>query len=117
MARDHKTKLTQALKLIDSDSRGLFVEELSQKIGEVVDNARAKTALVQSAVELTTDEQRRIENLLKKILQRQLDIDYRVTPAVIGGFAISVGDWKLDASLKTQLENLKESLNFEPNKI
>lgn len=111
MQKDHKLKLNQALHLIDSDSRGLFVEALSEKIGEAVDKTRGKTAIVQSAVELTGGERTRIEALIKKILKREIDIYFRISPSLLGGFTITVGDWKLDASLNSQLEILKTSLN------
>lgn len=110
MQKDHKLKLSQALNLIDSDSRGLFVDELSEKIGEAVDTARGKTALVQSAVDLNTAEKDRITILLQKILQRELTINFRTNPGLLGGFSITVGDWKLDASLSNQLNILKETL-------
>jgi F-type H+-transporting ATPase subunit delta len=110
MAKDRKLLLSHALSLLDSDARGMFVDELSEKVGEALDKARGNTAVVHSAVDLTEEEQMRIENLLKSILKRELQVSFHIKKELLGGFLITVGDWKLDATLASQLAFLKESL-------
>lgn len=108
MKKDHSKHLTRALQLIDADTRGLFIDELEESIGETVENAHGKTAVVESALDLLDEEKSRLEQLVVRLLKRELNMIYRVHPQLIGGFKVTVGDWKLDASISSQLESMKE---------
>lgn len=110
MAKSNNDHLHRALKLIDSDSRGLFIEELSQRIGETVTQAQGKTAFVSSAVELSDAEKQRIDVLVHSLLKRDMDLVFRVDSKLLGGFSVTVGDWKLDATIVSQLKAMKEAL-------
>ena len=58
------------------------------------------------------DEERRnsIRTKLESQTERKLELDYVVDPSIIGGVVFRVGDKVYDASLRAQLDNLRESI-------
>lgn len=72
------------------------------------------TESITSKIEVTTaKEQSYNEKLLKdlnKYAKQNADIVHKVEPNILGGVVIKVDDTLIDASLKTQLENLREEL-------
>lgn len=64
--------------------------------------------VVTSAVELTKTQQRELERQLEQYAKKKIDAEYLVDPAVKGGFVVRIGDTVLDASIKRQLELLRE---------
>lgn len=65
---------------------------------------------VTSAEPLTQDELGRVTDALSKISDKQVLITAKVDPALIGGLVARVGDMVFDGTLRTQLNQLKESL-------
>lgn len=56
----------------------------------------------------------RILSRIKKIMQTQIkhDIELKnqLDPTLLGGFRVEIGDWVLDASLKSDFNNLQKAL-------
>jgi F-type H+-transporting ATPase subunit delta len=67
-------------------------------------------AEVTTAIELTPDEQRAIEERLSQILGKTILMRPRVDPSIIGGIVARVGDDLLDGSVATQLTQLKRQM-------
>ncbi len=106
--------INEALTLMDSDQSQEFVEEFHHSLNEAIEKTRGKyTAQIESAVELHDEEKKQITNLLETILKSKLRFQFSVNPRLLAGFKITVGDWKLDASITNQLEFLARRLkNF-----
>jgi F-type H+-transporting ATPase subunit delta len=68
------------------------------------------TALVTSAAELSAEEQRALEDRLRKMTGSDVELDVRVDEALIGGLTVRVGDRLLDASVRGRLERLRDEL-------
>ncbi len=86
-------------------------EELLDALSErVAAEANRRVADVRSAVEL--DERQRVDlaAALSKVLGRSVDVRVEVDRSLIGGFIATVGDTVVDASIRRQLEILKERL-------
>jgi len=78
---------------------------------EQVDTIRGITrGEVISAQELDEDELGRITAALSKMSGRQVVVTSRVDPYLIGGLAAKIGDKVFDGTIRTQLNQLKESL-------
>jgi F-type H+-transporting ATPase subunit b len=69
------------------------------------------SAEVTSAVPLTSEEKEIVnEDLLSKI-GAQVNVAFRVDPAILGGLIVRVGDKVLDGSVAGQLESLRQRLS------
>lgn len=77
--------------------QSLLDEELGVARGEVI-----------SAISLSEEEKRGLEEALKELLKKQVILDVRVNPEIIGGVVVRIGDYIWDGSLKSQLEKFKE---------
>lgn len=74
------------------------------------DRLKKTKATVISAVEIPAAVIDRLDQALKKITGRIIDLKSVVDPSLLGGIKVSVGSVVYDGSLKGQLENLKEEL-------
>ncbi|MDA8079381.1 MAG: ATP synthase F1 subunit delta [Nitrospiraceae bacterium] len=70
---------------------------------------RAK-AVVMSPIEVTRDYQERLKASLKKVTERDVDIEYVVDPSLLGGVLVKVGSTMYDSSIRGQLRLLKDEL-------
>ena len=71
-------------------------------------------AVVTSAVELTKTQRQDLERQLERYTGKKVDAEYLIDPAVKGGFVVRIGDTVLDASVRRQLELLREKLVSAP---
>ena len=67
-------------------------------------------AEVLSAAALGQPEIERLTATLKKVAGREVKLEVKEDPSLIGGVVARIGDLVLDGSVKTQLASLKESL-------
>lgn len=108
--RNHKI-LETAIKLADSNQSDIFLEELEHSLEEAVAHTRTvHGAHIDTAVELANEEKHKLEVLIEKIFKRTMNLEYHIQPQLLGGLRISVGDWKLDATLLNQLRQLTRAL-------
>jgi len=69
-------------------------------------------ATVTSAVKLDEATQRRLREELAAITGREIELETRIDPAVVGGFVAKVGDRLLDGSTRHRLEALRQDLAY-----
>ncbi len=111
MPKNDHAIIDQALTLLQGELKELAAESINESVAKAVAEFTGdEYAQVQSAVLLTPDEKNKITNLLLVIFRRDVTIQYGVNPKLLGGFKISVGDWKLDASLATKIAELTNYL-------
>lgn len=67
-------------------------------------------AHVTSAVPLTDEERAALEQTLAQRFAGDLEAEYQVDPALIGGVVVRVGDEVIDGSLASKLASLRERL-------
>ena len=70
----------------------------------------AKQVTVESAVELNETTSNKVKKSLKGQYGKDLNFDFKVTPELLGGMRIRVGNDLFDGSVKARLERLQESL-------
>lgn len=80
---------------------GMYSELMAAAKGEV-------TAVVNSAEELDADAMEQVQKVLKTVLgpTAKVNVETKLTPGLIRGFTVEVGDKFLDYSLATQLKKL-----------
>ncbi len=91
-------RLDHVAEMVDAFNEGL--DELSGRV----------RATVTSAVPLEKGEIGRIQAALGRLTGKQILLDARVDPALIGGVVTTVGNIVLDGSIRTQLASLKDQL-------
>jgi F-type H+-transporting ATPase subunit delta len=64
-----------------------------------------------TAVKLEPARQEAVKKQLKAQLGKELVLDFAIDPQILGGVVLKVGDKILDASLKAQLQIIKEQIN------
>ena len=65
---------------------------------------------VRSAVSLEDGELERITRFLSGMINKQVSLDARVDPTILGGLVIKVGDKLIDGSTRTRLGELGKQL-------
>lgn len=69
-----------------------------------------KQVTVESAVELNETTSAKVKKSLKSQYGNDLNFDFKVTPELLGGMRVRVGNDLFDGSVKARLERLQESL-------
>lgn len=63
-----------------------------------------------TAIELTPEKKKAVSSQLEQQSQKKIALTYAVDRNILGGVVLKVGDMVLDASLKAQLNILKETI-------
>lgn len=93
---------------------GTAVPKVQQLLTRVTAKARKeKTATVETCVALTIAEQETLCEMLEKKLQHEVVVENTVTPDLIGGMRIYVGDWVVDTTIASQLSQLAFELTMQ----
>lgn|GEM_PF-3706240 len=69
-----------------------------------------KIGYVQSAVELTKEQISELTQKISQLIGNQVEVRQILNHDVIGGIQVTIGDFLIDRTLKTQLEQLKKQL-------
>ncbi len=83
------------------------VEEFTRLADEAAGRVRATAT---TAVDLTPEDRDRITAELSRRLGREVRLDVRVDPSIIGGMVLQFGDRLIDASVATRLQQLRRRL-------
>jgi ATP synthase F1 delta subunit len=67
-------------------------------------------AIVFTPVEVTKGNEERLKASLKKLVDRDIEIEYVIDPLLLGGILVKVGSTMYDSSIKGQLRLLKDEL-------
>lgn len=99
--------------LLDKD-RFIYLKSILDSYRQIVDEASGKVrAFVTSATELDKTQLENISGALKKIVNKEVDLDVSIDPTLIGGVIAEVEGMIYDGSVKTQISRLKQSLKGE----
>jgi F-type H+-transporting ATPase subunit delta len=93
LAKSHKIKLIEKI-----------IEELNKYANE-------QEGIEQAEVITAKEIDQKTEQAIKKVFGGKIDMKKKVDSQIIGGIIIKTQDKILDASLKTQLKKLKETMN------
>lgn len=67
-------------------------------------------AVVMTPIEISKDYENKLKTSLKKLTDRDVDIEYVMDPSLLGGVLIKVGSTMYDTSIKGQLRLLRNEL-------
>ncbi|HOA30478.1 MAG TPA: ATP synthase F1 subunit delta [Clostridia bacterium] len=80
-----------------------YIERAKRRVGVL-------EAKVVSAIPLTDEQVESIRDILRKKTHMDIEISYDVDPDIIGGFYVMVGDRVFDATVRSEMIKMKESL-------
>jgi F-type H+-transporting ATPase subunit delta len=75
------------------------------------DKRGAAKAVVRTARPLSAEAQKQIATHLKSFTGKDIELDVKEDPELIGGVSVKIGDWVLDSSLRGQLRRMRESIH------
>lgn len=97
--------------LVDKKRFELMVMVAANFAKLAADKKGSAKAHVRTAKPLSADEQKLLAAKLKNFSGKEIELDVKEDPELIGGIAVKIGDWVLDSSLRGQLRRLRESFN------
>jgi ATP synthase F1 delta subunit len=108
LSKDERGFIEGIASYVRSDTRArTAVPKVQSLLTKVTAAAkREQTAQIKSAVGLTAPEKKRVETLLSKLLEHNVECHYSVDASVLGGLKIQVADWVVDSSLSSQLKGI-----------
>jgi F-type H+-transporting ATPase subunit delta len=99
------------LRLVARNRRLFALPGIIRAFHEMAAKARGEvTAEVTSAQELTDTQLASLKAALKQKLTKDVTLQTRVNPALLGGLLVKVGSRMIDTSLRTRLMNVKTQL-------
>lgn len=98
-------------KLLVGASRVGEVGAIAEEFGRMADDAAGRVrATATTAVPLDRPAADELVGALSNELGREVRLDERVDPAIIGGLVLRIGDRMIDASVATRLQQLRRRL-------
>jgi F-type H+-transporting ATPase subunit delta len=99
------------MKLLADKGRLGKLPEISQYYQVLLDEAQGVVrGELTTAIDLDDAKQKSIKEQLEKQFEKSLVLDYQADENILGGVVLKVGDRVLDASLRAQLNILKENI-------
>ena len=100
------------LKLVTANRRLFVVQDMIKVYRSLAAKARGEiTAEVTSAFALNDQQISALKETLKASVGKDVTLQSRVDPSILGGLIVKVGSRMIDSSLKTKLQNMKTALN------
>lgn len=105
------TTLRNFFRLLAEKSRLDLLPGIARVFSRLADDAAGiARGTLTTAVPLDEKKRKSVVAALGKSATRQLKLDFEVNPAILGGIVLRMGDTVMDASLKAQLNTLKENI-------
>jgi F-type H+-transporting ATPase subunit delta len=99
------------LKLVTSNRRLFAVGDMTRAFREFVAQHKGEaTAQVTVAEPLKDEHAQSLRSALKAVSGKNVDLDVKVDPAIIGGLIVKLGSRMVDTSLRTKLNTIKHAM-------
>ncbi|WP_223641398.1 ATP synthase F1 subunit delta [Corallococcus sp. EGB] len=103
--------LANALRLLVDRNRLGYLPDIARLYRDMADARAGRVrGQVTSAVPLTQDAVSQLQQSLQQLTQRNVVLETRVDPSLLGGVAAQVGGTLYDGTLRTQLEQMRREL-------
>ena len=97
--------------LLFKKKRFAYIRDINEHHNHLADELKGIVrAELTSAAELSQDSFEQIRASLSKMTGREVVLEAKQDPELIGGVVTRIGDLVLDGSIRTQLKNMRESL-------
>jgi len=99
------------LKLVTSNRRLFAVRDMIKAFRELVAQHKGETtAAVTVAEQLKDEHSQALRAALKAVSGKDVDLDIKIDPAIIGGLVVKLGSRMIDTSLRTKLNAIKHAM-------
>jgi F-type H+-transporting ATPase subunit delta len=99
------------LKLVAKNRRLFVLPDMIKAFRALVARHRGQTnAEIVSATKLEEGQVRALQSALKAALHKDVQLEERIDPAILGGLIVKVGSRMIDTSLRTRLNSLKVAM-------
>jgi F-type H+-transporting ATPase subunit delta len=103
--------LANTLRLLVDRNRLIYLPDIARAFRDMADAQAGRVrGQVTSATKLTPDALEQLRNTLQQLTQRNVILESREDPALLGGVSAQVGSVLYDGSVRTQLEQLRREL-------
>ncbi|MFT3732751.1 MAG: F0F1 ATP synthase subunit delta [Hyphomicrobium sp.] len=100
------------LKLVTANRRLFVIQDMIKAYRLLAAKARGEiSAEVTSAFALNDEQIAALKETLKASVGKDVTLQSRVDPSILGGLIVKVGSRMIDSSLKTKLQNMKAVLS------
>jgi len=111
--RLHPTTM-RFLRLVTKRKREMLLPPILEAYSMLEEKQRGvTTAYVRSAVPLTTDQQKRLQQQLAQQTGKQIRLELEQDPDIMGGLIIRIGDMVHDGSVRYHLSRLRSRLRAD----
>lgn len=102
---------SELFNLLGTNSRANILREVAEQYAALYEKMQGQDiATVLTAIPLNADLEKKILKQLKDITGREVVIENKIDPELIGGFILQMGDLEYNASISNKLGNLKREL-------
>jgi F-type H+-transporting ATPase subunit delta len=99
------------LKLVTSNRRLFAVRDMVKAFRELVADYKGEaTAEVTVAEQLKDDHVAALRAALKSVSGKDVDLNIKIDPAIIGGLVVKLGSRMVDTSLRTKLNAIRHAM-------
>lgn len=99
------------LKLVTSNRRLFAVRDMIRGFRELVAQHKGEaTAEITVAEKLKDEHVEALRAALKSVSGKDVDLDIKIDPAIIGGLVVKLGSRMVDTSLRTKLNAIKHAM-------
>ena len=99
------------IQLIIKNNREIYIPGICRNFLDLTrKDQNIKSARLTTATEISAETTKKVKALLEKELKATVEITGKVDPNIIGGLILRLDDHQYDASVATQLKNIKKEL-------
>ena len=104
--------LTRRFILLLASKRRLFaLPDIIRAYGKMVSRQKGEmSAQVTSARPLSDDEAAELKSILRAKLSKDVNLETRIDPSLLGGLIVKVGSRMIDSSLRTKLNGIRTAM-------
>jgi F-type H+-transporting ATPase subunit delta len=104
--------ITSFLRLLNEKGRMDYLERIASAYQEMQDEAEARVrAEVRSPTRLGVHEADQVRKALSRVSKKEVIMEVKEDPSLIGGILVRIGGILLDGTLKSQLRRIKEEMS------
>ncbi len=102
------------INILARKRREQYIDSIASRFMELYkEHMGIKTAHVVSAVPLTDSDRSQALEILKRLTDKEIELNEKVNTEIIGGFILKMDDFQVDQSLTSKIKELKK--DFEKN--
>lgn len=110
-----KLKMSEKIKkylvyLSGEGVMGQITDIIKHIVSLYLDMKKRAKAIVITPTQISKDDEERLKDSLKHIINKEIDLDFIIDPSLLGGVRIKVGSTMYDSSINGQLGLLRDRL-------